>query len=160
MTKLTAIIASTSGHTEFVLDTVLHHWKNVMPHMTVRTVRAELATADDFLNCDVLLLGSGTWNTGGIEGQLNPHMHALLFERMTNIDLQKKPVLLISLGDDRYYFTTRCTERFMEFLKKANGTSLTMPLVILNEPYDKVEKMKKWADGAVKKISDDTHYPS
>ena len=152
MRSLTAIIASTSGHTEFVLDTVLQYWKDVVPNLAVRTVRAELATAEDLLNCDVLLLGSGTWNTGGIEGQLNPHMHALLFERVKNIDLQKKPVLLISLGDDRYYFTTRCTERFMEFMKKANGTSLSMPLVILNEPYDKVERIKKWAEATAAKM--------
>jgi flavodoxin len=152
MPSLTAIIATTSGHTEFVLDTVLRYWKERMPNLTVRTVRAELATADDLLRCDVLLLGSGTWNTGGVEGQLNPHMHELLFERVEGIDLQKKPVLLLSLGDDRYYFTTRCTERFMQFIKKANGTSLATPLIILNEPYDKVEKMQKWAEAVMRKF--------
>lgn len=152
MHSLTAIIASTSGHTEFVLDTVLQYWKNAVPNVTVRTVRAEVATAEDLLNCDILLLGSGTWNTGGIEGQLNPHMHALLFERVKDIDLQKKPVVLISLGDDRYYFTTRCTEGFMQFIKAANATSLYMPLVILNEPYDKVERIEKWAEATADKL--------
>lgn len=152
MKTITAITASTSGHTDFVLDTVLEHWKNVLPELRVERVRAEQATKEHLLNSDMLLLGSGTWNTGGVEGQLNPYMHELLFERVRDINLQKKPVLLLSLGDDRYYFTTRCTERFMQFIKQANGTSFTMPLVILNEPYDKTDRMIKWATAVAEKI--------
>jgi len=35
---------------------------------------AEKTQPQDLLSGDVLLLASSTWNTGGIEGQLNPHM--------------------------------------------------------------------------------------
>ena len=38
----------------------------------------DLAKPEDLLRGDALLLASGTWNTGGPEGQLNPHMHAFL----------------------------------------------------------------------------------
>lgn len=152
MPSLTAVIASTSGHTEFVTDTVLSRLKEALPSLQVRVVRAELATAADLQSCDVLLLGSGTWNTGGIEGQLNPHMHELLFVRAKNVQLAGKPVLLVSLGDDRYYYTTRCTEGFMRFLKAAGGKTFGMPLVILNEPYDKTERILKWADASAEKL--------
>jgi flavodoxin len=152
MPTLHAIIASTSGHTAFVLETVLKHWQEVLPALQVKTIPAELATADDLLQCDILLLASGTWNTGGVEGQLNPHMHELLTEREKGIDLQKKSVFLISLGDDRYYFTTRCTERFMQFLKESNGASAGIPLIIFNEPYDQIEKIQKWAEKAAEKM--------
>ena len=152
MKNVTAVIATTSGHTQFVIDTVVSRWKETHDDIAVRIVRAETATVEDLTQCDVLLLGSGTWNTGGVEGQLNPYMHELLFEKLKGIDLQAKPVLLVSLGDERYYFTTRCTERFMQFLKAANGKSAGMPLIIVNEPYDQTEKIKKWADGASAKM--------
>lgn len=152
MPRLSAVIASTSGHTEFVVDEVLRRFRAGLSGYEINVLRAETATKEDLLGCDVLLLASGTWNTGGVEGQLNPHMHELLFSRSLGIDLQGKPVMLVSLGDDRYYFTTRCTERFVTFLKSGNGKIFGMPLVILNEPYDQTEKIEKWADAQVKKL--------
>ncbi len=152
MQNLTVIIATTSGHTQFVVDTVLSRWKETGVNVSVKIIRAELATAADFTDADILLLGSGTWNTGGVEGQLNPYMHELLFGKLKGIDLKGKPVLLVSLGDERYYFTTRCTERFMQFLKSANGKSLGIPLIIVNEPYDQMERINKWSDGAGEKL--------
>lgn len=153
MKTLNAILATTSGHTQFVLDTVIAHWKKTLPKLTTRIIRAESATVEDLTSCDILLLASGTWNTGGIEGQLNPHMHELLFEKLQHIDLKEKPVLLVSLGDERYYFTTRCTERFMQFLKNAHGKSAGIPLIIVNEPYDQTEKIEKWAEGMAEKLT-------
>ncbi len=152
MKNVTAIIASTSGHTQFVLDTIIARWKETGAAISVTVVRAELATPEDLLRADVLLLGSGTWNTGGVEGQLNPYMHDLLFGKLKGLNLGGKPVLLVSLGDERYYFTTRCTERFMQFLKAAHGKATGIPLIIVNEPYDQVERIHKWADGAAEKL--------
>src|SRR3989338_9849906 len=96
--------ASTSGHTDYVIDTLLPILRERAPALTILRQRAEQATGDDLLKGDIVLLGSGTWNTGGIEGQLNMHMHALLMERAAEIDLAGKPVSTISLGDERYYF--------------------------------------------------------
>jgi len=138
------LYASTSGHTEFVIGVLQKLWGAAGHSITL--VKAEQATSKDLTIGDVLVLASGTWNTGGQEGQLNPHMHELLFERVKVIDLQKKPVALISLGDERYYFTTRCTEHFMKFLKTANGTTLSPPLIIVNEPYDQEERIRKWGE--------------
>ncbi|MEQ1849287.1 MAG: flavodoxin family protein [Candidatus Peribacteraceae bacterium] len=139
---ISIIFASTSGHTQFVVDALKTLWE-AKGH-TCRLVRAEKSTANDFQDCDLLVLASGTWNTGGQEGNLNPHMHTLLFEKLTTIDMSQKPVALISLGDSRYYFTTRCTEHFMRFLKTANGKPLSPPLIIVNEPYDQEERIATW----------------
>ena len=88
----------------------------------------------------------------GQEGQLNDRMHALLFDRCKDVDLSKTPVALISLGDDRYYFTTRATEHFMRFLKEHGGKTLLMPLTIVNEPYGQEEKIQKWAEKFAEKV--------
>jgi hypothetical protein len=48
---------------------------------------AEKAEPQDLLSGDVLLLASGSWNTGGIDGQLNPHMWALLQDKAKMLDL-------------------------------------------------------------------------
>jgi len=144
---ISVIFASTSGHTEFVVERLRDLWQGE-GHIVTMT-KAEIATAKDFQKDDLLVLGSGTWNTGGIEGQLNPHMHELLFERIKEIDLKEKPVALVSLGDDRYYFTTRCTEHFMKWLKQANGKVLPPPLIIVNEPYDQKDRIEKWGRAIV-----------
>lgn len=145
MPTLSIIEASTSGHTSFVIDTIVSALGKFHPGLQIKRTRAEKATVSDLRDCDLLMLGSGTWNTGGKEGQLNPHMHELLFDRAKDIDLKGTPVALISLGDDRYYFTTRCTEHFMRWIKQCKGKPIGMPLIIVNEPYDQVEKIEGWA---------------
>ncbi len=135
------IYASTSGNTEYVVDEVVKYCSKQMPQLAVERQRAELANPTDLLRGDVIILGSGTWNTGGTEGQLNMYMHALLHDRSQDLDLQGKPITFISLGDDRYYFRTRCTEHFLRFQREHNGTLFIPPLVMVNEPYGKEERI-------------------
>ncbi|HLD63922.1 MAG TPA: flavodoxin domain-containing protein [Candidatus Peribacteraceae bacterium] len=140
------IYASTSGHTEHVIDTLINYWTKHAPKITVEKQRAEQTQAHDLLRGDYLILGSGTWNTGGIEGQLNMHMQALLEERAAGVDLQGKAVSSISLGDERYYFRTRCTEHLLRFIREHNGKPFVPPLVLVNEPYGQEERIQKWGD--------------
>ncbi len=144
MGTLTIIEASTSGHTTFVLDEIVKILTKELPDLHMKRYRAETVTVEDVQESNALLFGSGTWNTGGIEGQLNPYMHELLFERLKNVRLEK-PMAFVSLGDDRYYFTTRCTEHFLKFQKLTGGESLAMPLIIVNEPYDQTVRIQTWA---------------
>lgn len=143
--SLSIISASTSGNTEYVADVVT---QRIGSAAAVDSRRAELAGASDLLGNDLVILGSGTWNTGGREGQLNMHMHALL-ERARDIDLRGKPMTFISLGDDRYYFRTRCTEHFLRFCREHGGTLFIPPLILVNEPYGQEEKIVRWADKLV-----------
>lgn len=143
MPVLHVIYASTSGHTEHVVRLV-ESIVTVEPGWTVILKRAETATAEDLTAPDALVLASGTWNTGGIEGQLNMHMHALLHERAADADLAEKPVAVISLGDERFYFRVRCTEHFLRFIREHGGSSLHTPLILVNEPYDQTERIEKW----------------
>lgn len=112
--------------------------------MTVEKQRAELAQPEDFLKGDVLLLASGTWNTGGEEGQLNPHMYYLLKKRAADIDLGGKKVLLIGLGDERYRYLVGAMTHLEEFVKTHNGVVVEPVLKIMNEPYGQEEKVKEW----------------
>jgi flavodoxin len=142
--SLHIIYASTSGNTEYVVDTLVAYLREQSSDLKIEVQRAERADSHDLLRGDAVILGSGTWNTGGTEGQLNPHMYALLLERAADVDLGKKPLAFISLGDDRYYYTTRCTEYFQRFLKTHNGKQLLPPLVIVNEPYGQEERVRAW----------------
>ncbi len=146
MPSVHIIYASTSGHTEHVVDTLIGFLKEKAPHIAAERQRAELATPEDLRRGDLVILGSGTWNFGGVEGQLNQHMHRLLFERAKDIDLAGKRIAFISLGDDRYYFTTRCTEKFMLFLKSSRAKMALIPLIVLNEPYGQEERIRKWGE--------------
>lgn len=146
MPSLHIIYASTSGHTEYVVDELMAYLGQRVTDITMEKQRAELATRADLLRGDVLIFGSGTWNFQGVEGQLNMYMHQLLFERAEGIDLTGKLITFISLGDDRYYQTTRCTEKFMWFLKRSRAKMLLIPLIIVNEPFGQEERIQRWGE--------------
>ncbi len=152
MISIHIIYASTSGHTEYVVEILAPLLRSA--GLQVTSTRAELATAEDLLKGDVLILGSGTWNMNGVEGQLNMHMHELLFGQAKDVNLGGKSVGLISLGDDRYFFTTRCTEHFMRFLREHHGKHLSPPLIIVNEPYGQEERIKKWSEKFVTRVTE------
>ncbi len=146
LTSLHIIYASTSGNTEHVVDTLVQFLRLMQPNVAIECQRAELAQPKDLLRGDVLILGSGTWNTGGTEGQLNMHMHTLLKDRAADLDLQGKPITFISLGDDRYYFRTRCTEHFLRFQREHHAKLFIQPLVMVNEPYGQEAKILQWTE--------------
>lgn len=150
MPSIHFICASTSGHTEHVVDTLITFLQEKAPHIDVERQRVELAKPEDLRRGDLVILGSGTWNFGGIEGQLNEHMHRYLFEQSQGIDLAGKQLAFISLGDDRYYYTTRCTEKFMRFLKESHAKMALMPLIIVNEPYGQEKRVMKWGEKLIK----------
>jgi len=141
MASLHIIYASTSGHTEFVVDTLI----DAMQDAAVEKQRVEKAVPEDMSRGDVLILASGTWNTGGIEGQLNPHMHAFLREKARDFDLKGKKIGIIALGDERYYYTAAAKTHLEEYVKTHGGTLLEPALRIVNEPYGQEETVWKWA---------------
>lgn len=145
MPSLHIIFASTSGNTEHVVDTLIEDLKAKQKDLEVTKQRAEEAGPDDLSKGDALVLASSTWNYDAVEGYLNMHMRELLDKRCKEVDLAGRPVGLIILGDDRYYYTGRGTERFMQFLMAHNGKSCTMPLIIINEPYGQEDKVCEWS---------------
>lgn len=136
------VYASTSGHTEHVVSVLEAALSAAGVQTTAK--RAELETSQGLQEADVLILASGTWNFGGVEGQLNEKMHDLLFVRAKDLKRTGKPIAFISLGDSRYYFTTRCTQHFKTFQKACGAVELLMPLIIVNEPYGQEDKIATW----------------
>jgi flavodoxin len=145
MPSLHVIYASTSGHTEYVVGEIAAQLKESAPQIWVETQHAEQAKAEDLLKGDVLLLASGTWNTGSVEGQLNPHMHYFLKARAAEADLQGKKVAVVGLGDDRYHFTVGALAHLEEYVRTHNGQLLEQSLRIVNEPYGQEELARNWA---------------
>ncbi len=145
------VYASTSGHTEHVVGVA----SETLEGAGLRVVRqkAELTKPEDLLKGDVLLLASGTWNTGNVEGQLNPYMYDLLLQRAQAADFKKKPCAAIGLGDERYHYTARAAEHLATFIKDHGGTLLLPALKIVNEPYGQEEKIRKWSSQFLHEIS-------
>jgi flavodoxin I len=75
---LHVVFASTSGHTEYVVDALVDSLKSIIPGWEIEETMAEKAQPQDLLSGDVLLLASATWNTGGTEGQESTHVGAAL----------------------------------------------------------------------------------
>jgi flavodoxin I len=138
------VFASTSGHTEYVVDALIDSLKNIIPGWEIEQKRAEKAQPQDLLNGAVLLLASATWNTGGIEGQLNPHMWLLLQDRAKNLDLAGKPCACIGLGDHRYFYTARAADHLQDYVKVHHGRLIAPTLKIIDEPYGQEEAVRVW----------------
>lgn len=149
--RIRLIYASTAGHTEYVVSALSERLSSSGVEVTMQ--RAEQATPADLTAGDILLLACGTWNTGGIEGQLNPHMHALLRERADSIDLKNLPCLAIGLGDRRYRYTANAAVLLEKFVTGHGGTMLLPPLKIVDEPYDRLDDvLKPWLDQLLAKL--------
>ncbi len=151
MPTIQIIYASTSGHTQYVVEKLTAFLESA--DCKVQCMRVELAKPEDLTNGDVLILASSTWNTGGIEGQLNPHMHAFLKERAKDTDLKGKNVAIIALGDHRYRYTANAGVHLSEYVKGHGGKEIVPKLEIINEPYDQDEKIVAWGNTFADAIS-------
>lgn len=153
MSSLHIIYASTSGHTEFVVDTLIAFLQSKNASLQIEKQRAELAKPEDLLRGDILILAASSWNTGGPEGQLNPHMFALLMDRAAASDLGGKKVGLIGLGDDRYHFLVGAMDYLQEYVQTHNGRIVEPVLRIINEPYGQEKKVEAWGNAFLKAIN-------
>jgi flavodoxin I len=110
---------------------------------------AEKTQPQDLISGDVLLLASATWNTGGIEGQLNPHMWVLLNDRAKTLDLAGKPCACIGLGDHRYFYTARAADHLQHYVNVHRGRLIVPALKIVNEPYGQEDAVRIWGQQLV-----------
>jgi flavodoxin I len=143
------VFASTSGHTEYVVDALIDYLKNTIPGWEIEETRAEKAQPQDLLSGDVLLLASATWNTGSIEGQLNPHMWGLLHDKAKTLDLAGKLCACIGLGDHRYFYTARAADHLEHYVEAHHGQLIVPTLKIIDEPYGQEEAVRVWGEQLV-----------
>jgi flavodoxin I len=138
------VFASTSGHTEYVVDALIDSLKSIAPGWEMEETRSETAQPKDLLSGDVLLLASATWNTGGSEGQLNPYMWVLLHDKAKTLDLAGKPCACIGLGDHRYFYTARAADHLQHYVEAHHGRLIVPTLKIIDEPYGQEEAVRVW----------------
>jgi flavodoxin I len=62
--SLHIVFASTSGHTEYVVEALIDSLKSITPGWEIEETMAEKTQPQDLLSGGVLLLASSTWNTG------------------------------------------------------------------------------------------------
>jgi flavodoxin I len=142
--SLHIVYASTSGHTEYVVDALIGSLGELVPGWDIEKRMAEKTQPQDLLEADVLLLASSTWNTGGIEGQLNPHMQQLLQEQAKDVDLADKACACIGLGDHRYFYLARAGDRLQGYVETHHGRLILPTLRIIDEPYGQEETVRAW----------------
>ncbi len=151
MPSIQIIYASTSGHTEYVVQKFVEILES--KKIVTSAILAEQAKPEDLLLGDLLILASGTWNTGGIEGQMNPHMHDFLLSHAKDVELKDKKVMLIALGDHRYFYTCRAGEHMRKFVMTHGGQVIEPSLLIVNEPYGQEDKIEKWSTKVLAQLS-------
>ncbi len=150
MTSPTIIYGSTSGHTEYVVDMIIAALAE--KGVTAAKVRAEQAEQKDVEAAGPLVLASSTWNTGNAEGQLNPHMFALLLDRAKGAKLNGRPVACVALGDERYRYRANAAVHMEAYVKSHGGVELCPTLKILNEPFGQEKAVQAWSDDLFHKL--------
>lgn len=150
---LTIIYATGTGHTEFVVDTVIAVVAETCPGVRLVKQRAEISKPDDMMKGDALLLACGTWNTNNVEGQLSPFMFDLLTVRGAKEDLKGMPAAAIGLGDARYFYTAKAADRLTEYLQTHHAKIMLPALKVVNDPFDQAAKIRVWAKEFAVKIA-------
>ena len=140
------VYATTSGHTEYVVKEIQQYAQAKWPQLSMELKRAETAASEDLSNVDLLILATSSWNTGNVEGQLNPHMFHFLMDIAKDVKLNGQKVAAIGLGDERYFYTCKAADHLEDYIKTHGGTLLQPTLRIINEPYGQEEKFHEWAD--------------
>jgi flavodoxin I len=138
------VFASTSGHTAYMVEALIDSLKSTAPSWEIEATMAEKTQPQDLLNGDVLLLASSTWNTGSVEGQLNPHMWVLLQDKAKALDLAGKPCACIGLGDHRYFYTARAADHLQHYVEAHHGRLIVPTLKVIDEPYGQEEAVRVW----------------
>ena len=139
------VFASTSGHTEYVEDALVDSLQIITPGWEIKAAIAEKMQPPDLLGGDVLLLASSTWNTGSVEGQLNPHMWVLLHDdKAKTLDLAGKLCACIGLGDHRYFYTAQAADHLEHYVKVHHGRLIVPTLKVTDEPYGQEEAVRVW----------------
>jgi flavodoxin I len=142
--SLHIVFASTSGHTQYVVEALIDSLKNTIPGWEIKASVAEKAEPQDLLSGDVLLLASATWNAGSTEGQLNSHMRGLLHDKAKTLDLAGKRCACIGLGDHRYFYTARAADNLDHYVEAHNGRLIVATLRIIDEPYGQEQAVSVW----------------
>ena len=128
-----------------MVETLKAHLQDLDSSLEISALRCESAKPEDLTAADVLVLATGTWNTGGIEGQLNPHMHTFLLKTCKKLELKGQKCGRIALGDDRYFYTAGAGKHLESFVETHGGELVGEELTIVNEPYGQEDKIKTWA---------------
>ena len=135
---------STSGHTEYVADVLADVFRSNEPTHHVEAARAEVLQPSDLFDADLLVLASSTWNTGGVEGQLNPHMQQLLHKRDESQTLAGRQCACVGLGDHRYYYRARAADLLEQFVHDCSGRLAVPTLKIVDDPYGQESIIRDW----------------
>lgn len=139
------IYASTSGHTEAVVEFVAQRWEaSTYPQISCPLHKAEQTQADIFETSDLFLMGVSTWR----HGDVNPYFRPLM-DQMKEIDLSGKKAFFIGLGDYRYEHVLFCggLDQLVDRWEDRGGQSIKHHLKIHGEPFDQLDTVvTAWAD--------------
>lgn len=136
------IYASTSGHTEAVIEFIADLWRQTGVETAI--MRAEAASPNVLTEHRLFVLGISTWQ----HGDANPYFRPLM-SAMKEIDLSGKYAAFVGLGDKRYepvlfnYGLDLLKQRWWD----GGGKEIGEDLRINGEPFAKLEtEVADWAN--------------
>jgi len=145
MSSIRIIYASTGGHAKYVANRLTEALikASASSSVMIDTQQASQSRRRDLIDADVLVLISSEAQG---EQHLNQNMHALLFDRAKDINLDGRWVACVSLSGDEETAEI-LTKKFQEFIDAHNGRPFVSPLLLTGKDlyaYDK--EMEQWAD--------------
>ncbi len=118
MSKVLISFATMSGNTQKVADHIAKELTKNMPEIETKIIDMMELTEEQFIEYDLVILGSSTWT----DGDYNP-ISLEFFSQLqgTNTDFSKFRFAIFGLGES--YYPEYCTvvEKMAQVLKSKNG---------------------------------------
>ncbi|MBZ6526847.1 flavodoxin [Aerococcaceae bacterium DSM 111021] len=146
MAEALIIYTSLTGNTEACVDIVAAQLEEHGVEVTIEDVM--LAEPDDFLNYDIVLVGSYTY---GVDGVLPDEMEEF-HEELGDLDLSGKVFGVFGSGDDFYPVFCSAVDDFEEQFEKAGAVKGGIGVKVNLYPEEEDEVLlRKLADDIVAK---------
>jgi|SRR5690606_10121059 len=148
MPSVTIIYGSSGGNTEMVCEKVAEFLEE--KNIASKLIRVERSTMEDLKKAEICILAAPTYEHGVIQHHFFPFL-----KELKKIDLEKKQMTVIGLGDTLYddHYHIESANILEHAIKEANGNIICHPLRVNGLTITKMDgPVKKWTEGFAKQI--------
>src|SRR3989344_7871115 len=120
--KVLVVFATNSGGTQLAAENVKEILAKNNHEVSLKEVRE--TNIDEFVNFDLIILASPSWDYEGLEGQPHPDFRQFI-ESAKGKKLDGKKFAILGLGDSSYTYFCGAVNHLENFVKELEGTLVT-----------------------------------
>lgn len=151
--KVLIVFATNSGGTQLASDLIKETF--VKNNHEARVIEIRETNIDEFVNYDLIVLASPSWDYEGLEGQPHPDYRAFM-ETAKGKKFAGKRFAIVGLGDSSYTYFCGAVDHLENFIKELGGV-LVEPSIRIDGFYldqtGNSQKLTDWTKTVAQKLS-------